>query len=930
MNWLRNLLGRPAEKKMPPPPSQRGDTAPPWPAPAVNLPRLRQALALAASPEERQARERELGRALALAHQSPGAEDGPAVWVEAICHAEDKASAAEWTRRLQGDAAFAEIARRGRFSELRQEAARRITETDFLEQVAEHSRDRDKGVYRYCTETLRRRRQAAERARHASELALTLMELLETQPLPVSKMLDAERELRSLGDGGDELAECKRLLEQARARVLEEAESVRNVQEQQAQAQALLDETLAKPWPEAQRADEWQARADAFVAVALPPWMADHAAAAAFEVVLRRIAERLTELRSEARRAHDCAELLDSFEGGSVGEAQRAAWAQMPKPENPLSLSFLESRWQSLQPPPATIAEAPVAPEIAPESRLQADESATSAAPQAAEAAPPPKRAAVDMTALQGLLDTLEQHLEEGHLADAEGMAKRIDQTLAGAAAPGAAGRRLSRAHGQIARLRGWARWGTDQAREHLIEAAEALLAAEPDVDERARAVPALRKEWKALDAHAPASKGQWERFDTALEKAYEPVAEHRAQLAAQHDAARAVREALLGDWEAWLAGIVWEHADIKVVQVRRQEMLTEWRGAPATGFRDERALRKRLDALLAAIDARIAEASSQEMQRREQLIADVEAQREGTDIGRAIATAKSAQERWREQAGNVRLARGDEQALWQRFRAACDAVFARRDAQRAEQDAQRSAQRQARQQVLEEFEAKLESENLSELEHALGAFRTAWNQGADGPRERSAPPREGNELDQRGRAALQRGRQRIEALRFARHRARFDLMARKHQLLQEIEGAALAGELDAQRLESYRQAWQALPKLPAKAERGLADRLEAAPGISAAALEAGRGQRENLLLDLEIALGLPSPQAQSQARRARSLDSLQNRFKGSAPHAADAEALLAQWYGIAATADAGHDARIEAIVRQLAQSAGGESGQET
>jgi hypothetical protein len=148
--------------------------------------------------------------------------------------------------------------------------------------------------------------------------------------------------------------------------------------------------------------------------------------------------------------------------------------------------------------------------------------------------------------------------------------------------------------------------------------------------------------------------------------------------------------------------------------------------------------------------------------------------------------------------------------------------------------------------------------------------------------------------------------------------------MARKAALAQELEAAALAGGLDEARIEEARQAWDALPRLPGKAEKLLAERFDAAPAITAAYLEIGRENRERLLLDLEIALGLPSPDALSEARRARQLGSLQDRFKGGGIPVADAEALLVQCHAAAAAPDPDRDGRIAAIVQRLA---GGEPG---
>jgi hypothetical protein len=422
-----------------------------------------------------------------------------------------------------------------------------------------------------------------------------------------------------------------------------------------------------------------------------------------------------------------------------------------------------------------------------------------------------------------------------------------------------------------------------------------------------------MRAEWKRLDAHGPSAKGQWERFDAILEKAYQPVLARRAEEAVQHEAAKAAKEALLAEWEGWLAGTAWDHADFKVVEVRRQEILEAWRAAPRGGFRDERQLRKRFDTLVAAIDGRLAEARSAEIARREQLIAAVEALAAAPDIGRAITETKALQQRWQTEAAAVRMPRGDEQKLWQRFRAGCDAVFARRDAQRAEQAAQRQDRIKARQDLLAELEAAAAGSDPAEMERALNHFRPAWAAAEPAPREAAEA------LGARARELQERVQRCVESLRREKHQGRFLQMARKSALAERLEAAAIAGNIEAEAAE-VRKAWEEIPHLPGKAERVLAQRLEAAPAATGAALDQGRAARESMLLDLEIALELPSPEFLAESRRNRQLERLQRGFGSGAGKDQDFETMVAQWYATAAAPDAAQAQRIEAVVRRLAE----------
>ena len=112
------------------------------------------------------------------------------------------------------------------------------------------------------------------------------------------------------------------------------------------------------------------------------------------------------------------------------------------------------------------------------------------------------------------------------------------------------------------------------------------------------------------------------------------------------------------------------------------------------------------------------------------------------------------------------------------------------------------------------------------------------------------------------------------------------------------------------------------MPPLPGNTESLLAQRFAAASGITRADLAAGRETWEALLLDLEIALGLTSPETYAAARRERQLERLQKRFGATAAQGMEPEVLLARCYATAALPDAAFAQRIEVIVRLLAEQA--------
>jgi len=461
---------------------------------------------------------------------------------------------------------------------------------------------------------------------------------------------------------------------------------------------------------------------------------------------------------------------------------------------------------------------------------------------------------------IRGLLGKLEEHLAAGRLAVALEVEKQITSRAASAPLPSGLDRQLKRHLAELARMRDWAKWGDDQGREQLIQAAEALLAepGEPDVEARAASVRTLRDEWKKRDATRPGSKTQWERFDAVLTRAFKPVLEFRAKRAAEEKAATQARAAVCDELTAWLASPQGAEASFKELEARRSDLGRRVRALPFPGPQAERALGKRLDKIFKSLDARLDAARGAERKRREELIAKAEALKEAP-AGEAIKSAIALQKAWRE-SGGVHLGRKDDQALWGRFHAATNAVFAARDAQRSKEEAERNARNEKKQ-----------------------AERRAVAQKNDS------------------------------------HRGRFDRLAARSALIEKLEAAAAAGGVTEELSAEVVNAWKALPALGMEGEKSLQARLAAAPQASAAKLEKGRIERDSLLLDLEVALAIPSPESLSGQRRERQLKALQERFKSRGTEPAETPvASVVRWYSIAAPADAAQAARMTAVVRAL------------
>ncbi|MGQ0651392.1 MAG: DUF349 domain-containing protein [Betaproteobacteria bacterium] len=596
---------------------------------------------------------------------------------------------------------------------------------------------------------------------------------------------------------------------------------------------------------------------------------------------LRELEKSLAELRTEGEVPHEVIELAASAhervhaemqalrELGAAAALAEAIPSEIMAAGAQADVAALRERVAGLSGErPAWLAGHPTAAALA-SSLERARELLDELAPPPAPAPKNEKRAqkkpgaAPRWDEIRGLLGKLEEHLGAGRLTEALEIEKQISVRAAAAPLPAGLERQLKRHLAQLAQMRDWAKWGDDQGREQLIQAAEALLAQpqQPDqanVEALAASVRTLREDWKKRDATRPASKAQWERFDAVLTRAFKPVLQLRARRAAEEKAAAQARAALCDETEAWLAAPEAAAAPFKEVEAKRSELARRVRALPFPGAQAERTLRKRLDKVFKALDSRLDAARSAELTRRQELIAKAEALKDAP-VGEAIKAAVALQRAWQE-TGGVHLARKDDQALWGRFHAAAGAVFARRDEQRTRHEAERNAR---------------------------------------------------NEKRETERRALTRKNE--------SHRGRFDRLAARSALVEKLEAAAAAGGVPEALATEVATARKALPPLGMDGEKALQARFAAAPQATAAKLAQGRAERESLLLDLEVALGLPSPESVAAQRRERQLKALQERFKsrGAAP-AETPEAGVARWYSIGAPADAAQAARMTAIVRAL------------
>ncbi|MBI1950833.1 MAG: DUF349 domain-containing protein, partial [Acidobacteria bacterium] len=215
-----------------------------------------------------------------------------------------------------------------------------------------------------------------------------------------------------------------------------------------------------------------------------------------------------------------------------------------------------------------------------------------------------------------------------------------------------------------------WTRWANSNVQEELCARAEELREI-ADPEAAARRLPDLLERWKSASVAEPdRAQALWQRFKTATE---EVRARHEALLARHSYAKRALCEKA----EALSVSTDW----IKTAEAVKA-LQTEWKTAGTAARGQEKALwerfRKACDEFFTRRDqdrSRRKEEWAKNLETREALIARAESLADSTDWKITAPELKRLQAEWKT-AGPVRPSRSE--ALWHRFRAACDRFFER------------------------------------------------------------------------------------------------------------------------------------------------------------------------------------------------------------------------------------------------------------
>jgi hypothetical protein len=539
--------------------------------------------------------------------------------------------------------------------------------------------------------------------------------------------------------------------------------------------------------------------------------------------------------------------------------------------------------------------------------------------PPPALAAVPAKRRGADQHFLD-TLDAMEAALQQGSLGTAAELDKVLKETKNDKSMrlTAAQSDRLAHVRAELKRLSDWARWGGNVSREELIKQVEALPTQQLAMSELAKKVGSMRDRWKALDSLSGAApKSLWERFDAACTAAYAPAAAHFRHLADERHANADRGQALIAEATAEIARLEAGEVDWKHLASTVHRLRIAWSHLGAIDRKEKKRLDHQFTDALNTLQAPLEEKRRAEMAGREELIEEAAAI-DGHDR-HAIDDLRALQQRWQEQARALPLERKDEQALWQRFRAACDAVFAQRKESAHAADAERRAHEVAKEAISARLEEAAPTATPATAGKLLREAAAEWH--AIGPVPRAHEAR----VEKRYHAAVALMQHHADVARREAGLVQAAAVRERLRLVQELE-AVVANPEDERAASDWSARWQALPPLDADNERLLSARFDAALAALASGreayaqlLEQNRAQLLHGLLRLEIAAGIDSGPEFARERLKLQVEVLQSSLKsGHKPAGIAAE--LRQLIALPALADARTASRIEHLLMRQAK----------
>ncbi len=532
--------------------------------------------------------------------------------------------------------------------------------------------------------------------------------------------------------------------------------------------------------------------------------------------------------------------------------------------------------------------------------RLQEEERKAQAEKQAAEAQA--------LRQITGLVRKAHAALASGSSKSAAGMRRAIEEKLPTVPhLPAHLAKQLKQLDAKLDELKDWKSFSVAPKRIELIERMEALIGADMHPTALAGQIKDLQEQWRTLSKGAGQdTESDWERFHEAAQKAFQPCREFFAEqdrIKEENLQQRAqVYERLL----AFEQRQNWEEPDWKTAITAVREAKQLWRQHSPVDMAACEELQRKFYGLTDSLQTLIDAEYAHNVKQKQSLIERARALSSSADSRAAIDEVKRLQEKWKS-IGPV--PRDDDRKLWEQFRAQCDAVFQKRQEERASHTAQLETNKVQAVSVCEELEniAQLSGSDLLEGAKKIPELRAAFDAIEDLPKANA------RQLRERFERALQRCRKAVDQqhAQDAERSWLAALEAGNRIRAYQLATARTAAPDDVATLkQTAEESLAQTNPLPKRALEALRNALASNPNGDLAANELAL---KTLCIRAEILTDSPTPEADQGLRREIQVKRLMEAMgQGAAPSVGELDALTIEWLRTGPVDDAVYSELVE------------------
>ena len=450
---------------------------------------------------------------------------------------------------------------------------------------------------------------------------------------------------------------------------------------------------------------------------------------------------------------------------------------------------------------------------------------------------------------------------EQGFVRKARAIQKELVASAAGfAELPKGLQNKLEDFEQQLAKLGDWHEFAVTPKKEALIVQMQALINSTMAPADKASKIHDLQDSWKEVSKGGQQQDDQlWNEFQQASQQAYAPCKEFFEKQAAERDIHLQKRREMVAHLQTYLAAYHWETAVWKDVEqtlkTARQEWLTYW-PVPRKAGND---LQKEFESLMESLFNKMSSAYDANKQQKQSLVDQAKQLLTHADTRAACDSVKQLQVDWKT-IGKTWYK--EDQSLWNEFRQACDAVFARRQDESSALQAERHAVLEQANQYVNQVVA-LSKQDVADV----AAVKTQMDSAQAAFAALNLPRDQAKNLQQSLQNAIQAVNEKIRQHKQQAEKNRWQTIYLTAKEISDLELSVVKGNADESAFDELAKTLSENTDWPKNIMAKLQSRLVQAKNLTQTDIEIATKKLRELVLRADIVAGRESPDDEKPAR---------------------------------------------------------------